>query len=576
MSNPLEWPDSYDAKEGILVNSGFLDGLEVKEAMAAAIRKVEELGIGRGRVNFRLRDAIFSRQRYWGEPFPFYYKNGIPHTLPENELPLTLPEVDVYLPTSTGEPPLARAENWTYEGYSLETSTMPGFAGSSGYYFRYMDPRNPEAYFSKQAVDYWQNVDLYIGGAEHATGHLIYARFWCKFLYDIGLSPVEEPFKKLINQGMIQGVSMVVEVVSFLEDAFLDYCNDKFNFDKETYQKPISDLGESNPPNLLLEEDKKRNIVFIMPVQMFNKLPWGMTIRIPIDYVELKGTEWVLSNKQLEKLKKEHLQFRDYRIAQKEDVAFIKRELPTLPDFEEYIRDGEVVTVPIVEKMSKSLHNVQNPDELIEKYGADTLRLYEMFLGPLEQSKPWDTKGIEGVFRFIRKFWKLYHDENNNYRTTSDAPTLQELKVLHRAIKKITDDIERFSFNTVVSALMIAVNELSELKCHKQSILNPLTILISPYAPHLAEELWQLAGNAGSVSFAELPACNAEYLIENEYEYPVSFNGKMRFTLSLPTEMATADIETAVLAHEKTLHYLGGNPPRKVIIVPKKIINIVI
>ncbi len=503
MSTPLEWPDSYDAKEGILVNSGFLDGLEVKEAMAAAIRKVEELGIGRGRVNFRLRDAIFSRQRYWGEPFPVYYKNGIPHTLPENELPLTLPEVDVYLPTSTGEPPLARAENWTYKGFSLETSTMPGFAGSSGYYFRYMDPRNPEAYFSKQAVDYWQNVDLYIGGAEHATGHLIYARFWCKFLYDIGLSPVEEPFKKLINQGMIQGRSSLA------------------------YRIAGSNTFVS------------AGLIRQYEVQ---------SIHVDINMVD---------NDVL-------------------DVDAFRNWRPDLAQAEFILEDGKYICGHEVEKMSKSLHNVQNPDELIEKYGADTLRLYEMFLGPLEQSKPWDTKGIEGVFRFIRKFWKLYHDENNNYRTTSDAPTLQELKVLHRAIKKITDDIERFSFNTVVSALMIAVNELSELKCHKQAILNPLTILISPYAPHLAEELWQLAGNAGSVSFAELPACNPEYLIENEYEYPVSFNGKMRFTLSLPTEMATADIETAVLAHEKTLHYLGGNPPRKVIIVPKKIINIVI
>jgi leucyl-tRNA synthetase len=503
ITDPLSWPDSYDAKEGILVNSGFLDGMEVKEAIVAAIRKVEESGIGQGRVNYRLRDAIFSRQRYWGEPFPVYYKNGIPHTMPENELPLTLPEVDAYLPTSTGEPPLARAKDWTYQGYPLETNTMPGFAGSSGYYFRYMDPRNQNAYFSKEAVDYWKNVDLYIGGAEHATGHLIYARFWCKFLFDIGISPVEEPFKKLINQGMIQGRSSIAYRI--------------------TGTNTFVSAGLVNQYE-------------VQPIHVDVSL-------IDNDILDVDA-------------------FRSWR--------------PDLALAEFILEDGKYICGHEVEKMSKSLHNVQNPDELIEKYGADTLRLYEMFLGPLEQSKPWDTKGIEGVFRFIRKFWKLYHDENNNYTTTNETPTGQELKVLHRALKKVTDDIERFSFNTVVSALMIAVNELTELKCHKQAILNPLTILISPYAPHLAEELWRLAGNQGSVSFAALPAYEEKYLAENEYEYPVSFNGKMRFTLSLPIEMASAEIETAVLTHEKTQHYLGGHPPKKVIIVPKKIINIVI
>ncbi|MEW6135232.1 MAG: leucine--tRNA ligase [Bacteroidota bacterium] len=501
-SDPSTWNESYDSKEGIMINSGFLNGMEVKQAIRAAIEKVEALGIGQGTVNYRLRDAIFSRQRYWGEPFPVYYKDGIPCTLPEDKLPLTLPEVDAYLPTSTGEPPLARAKNWTYQGYPLETNTMPGFAGSSGYYFRYMDPRNNEAYFSREAVEYWRSVDLYMGGAEHATGHLIYARFWCKFLYDMGLAVEDEPFRKLINQGMIQGRSSIAYRIKG-SNTFVSL-GLKDNYDVQEIHVDIN----------LIDND-------VLDIEAFRK--WR----------------------------------------------------PDLADADFILEDGKYICGYEIEKMSKSLHNVQNPDDLIDRYGADTLRLYEMFLGPLEQSKPWDTKGIEGVFRFIRRFWKLFHDERNVFTVSYDEPTEKELKVLHRTIKKVRDDIERFSFNTVVSAFMIAVNELHELKCNKVKILEPLVVLISPYAPHIAEELWHQLGHNGSVAHASLPEYNEKYLIENTFEYSVSFNGKMRFTMAVPVDMPSDEIEKEVLAHEKTQKYLEGKSPKKIIVVPKKIINIV-
>ncbi|MGC8865029.1 MAG: leucine--tRNA ligase [Bacteroidales bacterium] len=501
-SDPASWTESYDSKEGVMVNSGFLNGLEVKQAIKAAIAKVEEMGIGKGTVNYRLRDAIFSRQRYWGEPFPVYYKNGIPHTLPEDKLPLTLPEVDAYLPTSSGEPPLARAQNWTFEGYPLETNTMPGFAGSSGYFFRYMDPRNSEAYFSREAVEYWRSVDLYIGGAEHATGHLIYARFWCKFLFDMGLAVEDEPFRKLINQGMIQGRSSIAYRIK----------------------------GTNTFVSLGLKDNYE--------VQ---------EIHVDINLVD---------NDVL-------------------DIDSFRKWRPDLADAEFILENGKYICGYEIEKMSKSLHNVQNPDDLIERYGADTLRLYEMFLGPLEQSKPWDTKGIEGVFRFIRRFWKLFHDENNHFSVSYDEPTEKELRVLHRTIKKVRDDIERFSFNTVVSAFMIATNELHDLKCNKIKVLEPLVVLISPYAPHMAEELWQLLGHSTSVAHVSLPDFDEKYLVENTFEYPVSFNGKMRFSLALPLDLPVQEIEKQVLAQEKTQKYLEGRTPKKVIVVPRKIINVV-
>ena len=417
---------SYDAKDGILVNSEFINGMNVKEAVSAVIRKVEEMKIGKGTVNFRLRDAIFSRQRYWGEPFPVYYKNGIAYVLDESELPLLLPDVDKYLPTETGEPPLARAKNWkTKEGYPYETSTMPGFAGSSGYYLRYMDPNNDNEYFSKEANQYWQDVDLYLGGSEHATGHLIYSRFWNKFLFDIGLVCKDEPYKKLINQGMIQGRSNLVYRIKNT-NTFVSY-----NLKKD-YEVTEMHVDVNIVENDVLNLDA----------------------------------------------------FKTWR--------------PDLADAEFIFEEGKYICGSAVEKMSKSFHNVVNPDDFITHYGADTLRLYEMFLGPLEQSKPWDTNGIEGVFRFIRKFWRLFHNRENEFSVTGEEPTKEELKILHKTIKKTQDDIERFSFNTAVSNFMICVNELSELKCSKRAILEPLVILIAPYAPHMAEELWEQFGHSDS------------------------------------------------------------------------------
>jgi len=502
--NVSEWDDSYDGKEGAMINSGFINGMQVKQAIAAVIKEVEEKGIGYGTINYRLRDAIFSRQRYWGEPFPIYYKDGMPYALDESELPLKLPAVDKYLPTEDGKPPLARAENWTTkEGYPLETNTMPGFAGSSAYYLRYMDPLNDTEYFSKEANNYWKDVDLYVGGDEHAAGHLIYSRFWNKFLFDLGLVCEEEPFKKLINQGKIQ--------------------------------------GRSN---------------FVYRIQGTNKFV-SHSLRKEYDTQALHVDINLVHNDVL-------------------DLEAFKNWLPEYKDAEFILEDGKYVCGYEVEKMSKSKHNVQNPDNLIEKYGADTLRVYEMFLGPLEQDKPWDTNGIEGVFRFLRKFWRLFFDEDDNLIVTDDKPTDEELKTLHKTIKKVDSDILRFSFNTGVSAYMICVNELSELKCHKRSILEPLTILLSPYAPHICEEIWQKLGYAESISTASYPIHNEDYLSENSFEYPVSFNGKMRFKIKLPVDMPKAEIEKAVVEAEEAQKWLDGKTIRKIIVVPNRIVNLVV
>ncbi|MBP5709606.1 MAG: leucine--tRNA ligase [Bacteroidales bacterium] len=496
--------EAFETKDGTVINSDFINGLTVKEAGKMIIEKVKEKGIGYGTVNYRLRDAIFSRQRYWGEPFPVYYKNGYPYMLDEQELPLLLPEVDKFLPTETGEPPLARAANWkTKEGYPLETCTMPGFAGSSGYYLRYMDPHNDKEYFSKEANQYWQDVDLYVGGAEHATGHLIYSRFWNKFLFDIGLACKEEPFKKLINQGMIQGRSNFVYRI----------------------------VGTNKFVSLGLKNE-------------YETQPIHVDVNI-------------VSNDIL-------------------DIEAFKNWRPEFADAEFILEDGKYVCGWEVEKMSKSKYNVQNPDDLVEKYGADTLRMYEMFLGPIELAKPWDTNGIEGVFRFIKKFWRLYHDAQNNFAVTDDAPTKEELKILHKTIKKIEEDNEKFSFNTAVSCFMIATNELTELKCRKRAILEPLAVLLSAYAPHIAEELWHLSGHTDSVLTANFPIFNPEYLVENSFTYPISFNGKVRFQKEFPADMSPKEIEAAVLADENAARWLDGKTPKKVIVVPKKIVNVVI
>lgn len=496
--------ESYDAKEGKMINSGFINGMEVKDAIKAVIQRINEMGIGYGTVNYKLRDASFSRQRYWGEPFPVYYREGMPYTLDESRLPLELPAVKSYLPTPTGEPPLANAENWvTAEGYPLETNTMPGYAGSSGYYFRYMDPRNTGQYFSPEAIAYWQNVDLYIGGAEHATGHLIYARFWNKFLFDLGLTPQDEPFKKLINQGMIQGRSKLVYRI-------------------------------------------KGGNVFV-----------SHNLKEEYDYTPIHVEVSLVENDIL-------------------DTEAFKRWRPDYQSATFILEDGLYYCGSETEKMSKSLHNVVNPDELIARYGADTFRLYEMFLGPLTDSKPWDTNGIEGVFRFIRKFWRLFHNEQNDFVVSDAEPTDQEYKILHRTIRRVQEDIERYSFNTVVSTFMICVNELNELKCNKRQILNELLILISPFAPHIAEELWQQLGHTESITQASFPAFNESWLIENTFSYPVSFNGKMRFKLDLPLELSQEDVEKAVTAHADAARWLEGKAPKKVVFVKGKIINVVI
>jgi len=495
---------SYDAKEGILINSDFINGMQVKKAIETISQEVEKRGIGAAKVNFRLRDAVFSRQRYWGEPFPVYYKDSIPHSVNEDKLPLELPSIDTFQPSDNGEPPLARALNWhTPEGYPYECSTMPGFAGSSAYYLRYMDPKNEKELVSTTSNNYWQNVDLYIGGAEHATGHLIYSRFWNKFLYDLGFVCKDEPFKKLINQGMIQGRSNFVYRIKG-SNTFVSY-NLKNNY-------------ETTP------------------------------IHVDVNIVE---------NDSL-------------------DIEAFKTWRDEYATAEFILEDGKYLCGSEVEKMSKSLHNVVNPDDLVEKYGADTLRLYEMFLGPLEQSKPWDTKGIEGVFRFIKKLWRLYHDNNNNPLITNEEPTLNEHKTLHKTIKKFQDDLERFSFNTNVSSFMICVNELTELKCNKRAILEPLTVLISPYIPHIAEELWQILDKKDSVTNQQFPVCNPQYLIENEITYPVSFNGKMRFKINYPADYSKETIEKEILSYADTVKWLEGKVPKKIIVVPSKIINIVL
>ena len=495
--------ESFDAKEGIMMNSGFLNGLTVPEAIAKAKEYIEEKEIGKVRVNYRLRDAIFSRQRYWGEPFPVYYKEGMPYMLDESKLPLELPEVDKYLPTETGEPPLGRAKNWvTDDGFKLELNTMPGFAGSSAYYLRYMDPKNDNALVGKQANEYWQDVDLYIGGTEHATGHLIYSRFWNKFLFDLGAVTKDEPFKKLINQGMIQGRSNFVYRIQGT-NTFVS-----LNLKDEYDVTPIH-VDVNIVHNDVLDIEKFRN--------------WNP----------------------------------EYK-----DAGFI-------------LEDGKYVCGWAVEKMSKSMFNVVNPDDIVDKYGADTLRLYEMFLGPLEQSKPWDTNGIDGVHRFLKRLWGLYYN-GNELNISDEAPSADELKTLHKTIKKISFDIENFSYNTSVSAFMICLNELYALKCSKKAILEPLSIILAPFAPHIAEEMYHLLGNTTSVCDAQWPKYNEEYLKEDSIKYPISFNGKVRFTLELPADMPKDEVEKNALANEQSAKYLEGKTPKKVIVVPGKIVNIVV
>lgn len=517
--------ESFDAKEGKMINSGFLNGMEVKDAIQAMKEYITNTGIGRVKVNYRLRDAIFSRQRYWGEPFPVYYKDGMPYTLPEDKLPLELPEVKDFKPTADGRPPLGNAENWEYEGHPLELCTMPGFAGSSAYYLRYMDPHNDEALVGKKANDYWRQVDLYLGGSEHATGHLIYSRFWNKFLYDLGYVCEDEPFKKLINQGMIQGRSNFV------------------------YRY----IGEGATGNLYISYNLIENPEYKDKVQ-----PIHVNVNI-------------VNNDVL-------------------DINAFRAWMPEFKNAEFVFADGtsseltgytagtkQYICGWAVEKMSKSMFNVVNPDDVIAKFGADTLRLYEMFLGPLEMSKPWDTNGIDGVHRFLKRLWNMYEN------IVDEEPTKEELKSLHKLIKKITWDIENFSFNTSIPAFMIAQNELSALKCNKRAILEPIAVLLAPYAPHIAEEMWhrcqaiihQPSAISNFVVNESWPECNEAYLVEDTQKYPVQFNGKVRFTLECPKDTPKEEVEKLVLAHEDTSKYLAGNTPKKIIVVPGRIVNIV-
>jgi len=521
--------ESFDAKEGIMMNSprpdqiregGLnLNGLSVKEAIAATKKYVQENKLGKVKVNYRLRDAIFSRQRYWGEPFPVYYKNGIPTMVPEQCLPLELPEISEYKPTETGEPPLGHAKVWAFDEknnkvvdkslidnktvFPLELNTMPGFAGSSAYYLRYMDPHNDKALVSKEADSYWKCVDLYLGGSEHATGHLIYSRFWNKFLKDLGVSEVEEPFSKLINQGMIQGRSNFVYRIKDT-NTFVSY--------------GLKDQYDTTP------------------------------IHVDVNIVS----------------------------ADVLDVEAFKNWRPEYNNAEFILENGKYICGWAVEKMSKSMFNVVNPDVIIERYGADTLRMYEMFLGPLEQSKPWDTNGIDGCHRFIRKMWNLFTDKEGNLNVSDDAPTKDELKSIHKLIKKVTEDIENFSYNTSVAAFMICVNELSGLKCNKRQVLTDLVKLIAPFAPHIAEELWQALGNQTTVCDAQWPKYDESYLKEDSITYSISFNGKTRFTMDFPADATQQQIQDAVLANEKAQGYINGQTIRKVIVVPRKIVNIVL
>jgi len=497
-------------REGKYVNSGFINGMKYNEAIETLNAWLEEEKVGKAKINYRMRDAIFGRQRYWGEPIPVYFKNGLPYLIKEEELPLLLPEIDKYLPTETGEPPLGRADNWSYEHhYEYELSTMPGWAGSSWYWYRYMDAENKHAFAGKEAISYWKDVDLYIGGAEHATGHLLYSRFWNKFLKDLGHVQEEEPFKKLINQGMIQGRSNFVYRV-------------------------VDEEG--------------------------------------------RGTNTLVSHGLKNQYKTSALHV-DVNIVENEILNIDKFKLfrPEFENAEFILENGKYSCGVEVEKMSKSKFNVVNPDVLINSYGADTLRMYEMFLGPLEQSKPWNTNGIEGVFKFLRKFWRLFHNEQWEFRVIEAEPSKAELKALHKIIKKVQDDVERFSFNTSVSSFMIAVNELTDLKCNNKSILSDLTVVLSPYAPHICEELWALLGHeAGSLSYTPYPQFNPAFLLEDEFSYPISVNGKTRLNLSISAAMEVSEIEATVLANEQVQKYLDGKTPKKVIVVKGRIVNVVV
>ncbi|MES2590083.1 MAG: class I tRNA ligase family protein [Bacteroidota bacterium] len=567
---------AYSEKVGKIADSDFLSGLEIKEATKKAIEKIESLNIGKGKTNYRLRDAVFSRQRYWGEPFPVYYQNGLPKMIDAKHLPIVLPEVKNYLPTPDGQPPLGNAKEWAWNNvesrienvelidnqtiFPLELNTMPGWAGSSWYFLRYMDSQNENEFVSKKQVDYWKNVDLYVGGSEHGTGHLLYSRFWTKFLFDKGFIGFDEPFKKMINQGMILGRSSLAYRLNY---ALIDHSTpEKTTFD-----------GISGPT------------VFITKTYYDQCKPNIINAEIHKNKALIKKFEILLE--------KSGVYYNDYMIDSISeihlDISLIDNDILNIEAFKnwredykdaEFIleEDGTFICGSLIEKMSKSLYNVQTPDELVTKFGADTLRMYEMFLGPLEQAKPWDTKGINGVSNFLRKLWRLFNfDEQGNAQLNQGEVSKDNLKTLHKCIQKVTDDLNRFSFNTGVSNFMICVNELTEQKCASKEILEQLVILISPYAPHIAEELWVKLGNeAGTISYAQFPSFNPEYLVSDAFSYPISFNGKVRFNIEFPVGMDSKEIESQVLAHENTAKYLEGKTPKKMIVVPGRIVNVVV
>jgi leucyl-tRNA synthetase len=610
---------NFDPKAGTMINSDFMNGMQVNEALSAAIKRLEEIGVGKGKINYRMRDAIFSRQRYWGEPVPVYFKKvsgddqaPMPYLISEKDLPLVLPEIDQYLPTETGEPPLGRATDWKYQGkYDYELSTMPGWAGSSWYFFRYMDAHNPETFCSKEAQGYWENVDLYIGGSEHATGHLLYSRFWTKFLYDLGYVTVEEPFKKLINQGMIQGRSNFVyrlnDLESYAEELIWEKVKDKglgeqisrkcqdgkYTFDflcmskrlvieikpsrllKSFYEANHQYLKHSQYGLLLISAEE----TILHTDKVIDKIKNALQGEIEkADFEEKLTISTLFISKNLIRTTPVTPLHVDVNIVDNDvlDIDALRRTRPDFAGATFLLEEGKYVCGAEVEKMSKRFGNVVNPDDVVEKYGADTLRLYEMFLGPLEQSKPWNTNGISGVHNFLKKLWRLFHEEGGNVKLSEEAPEKQELKVLHKTIKKVEEDISRFSFNTSVSSFMICVNELTALKCNKKAILKELLIVIAPYAPHIAEELYQILGEQESIFKASYPAYDEAYIAEDVFEYPISINGRLRAKMTFAVDATAADIEQSVLSSEGVQKWLEGKSVRKIIVVPNKIVNVVV
>ncbi len=616
LKDPQTWEESYDSKEGIMIHSGFITGLPVKEAIRRTIEFLTEKGYGYGKVNYRLRDAIFSRQRYWGEPIPMYYKDGIAYPLDESQLPLELPPIDEFKPTETGEPPLGRAKNWkTKEGYPLDLNTMPGFAGSSAYYYRYMDPHNDKAYFSEEAIRYWQDVDLYLGGDEHATGHLIYSRFWAKFLYDIGLTVKEEPFKKLINQGKIQGRSSFVYRVNNekyaeyllwerirkegMEKEFVRNFHEghrKFDFyhpggDLIIEIKSREKLEKLSSPYEEYVQNSKHKLMLIPVAEIIKDID-GVFAKIKeaiqddrkgvlIEYDEKHRLPLLFVSKDVEGRKV-------FSSPIHVDINLVENDILNIEGFkawrEEYANaqfllspDGKYRCGYEIEKMSKSMYNVQNPDDLIARYGADTFRLYEMFLGPIESHKPWDTQGIEGVYRFIKRFWRLFYAPGGDFLVEDTPANEAELKVMHYTIKKTQEDIERFSFNTAISQFMIAVNEFTAMHSHKRELLDPFVRIMASFAPHIAEELWHRLGHAESVVYAPFPEYDEKYLKEDSFEYPVSINGKMRFKLSLPAGLTDkTKIQEEVEKHPTAQKWIAGKTIVRFIFVHKRIINVVV